>query len=492
LRFRLRDSPASGRLNTVHHESDVYEALSGASAGGAPQPLAAGAPARLRALLARSGVSPAMLKGAIWSMGGYASGAVASFVVQVILARALQATRYGVYSYLLAWANVAVLVGKLEFDTVAIRFIATYDGQRQDGLLRGFWQYGWRVVSRTTTLIALLAGAAAWLLRQQLHPGIEGGIWAACVLVPLTALLAFSGCTLQGLRRVPQSQLPQLVLRPVLFGAGIVLVGSGLGMRLGAGGAVALNAVATAVALAVSLVLLRRAAPASAIVAPPVFDAATWMRTVRGYILISAAQLVLSQQADILVVGTVLSSRDAGLYSVASQLTSLVGLGAAAVIFVALPAVTDLYARRKHAEFQHLVVRTVQACAAVSVPVVVLLLVAGRVVLRIYGAEFTEAYPILLLLSIAGLAGWTIGIPGSLLPATGHEWQASRVIVATALLNLALTFVLTPKFGVVGAATATLVAQLTRVGVLRWYAWRYLGVTTLFWLPAEQRIREDV
>jgi O-antigen/teichoic acid export membrane protein len=97
-----------------------------------------------------------------------------------------------------------------------------------------------------------------------------------------------------------------------------------------------------------------------------------------------------------------------------------------------------------------------------------------------------------LLLSIAGLAGWTIGIPGSLLPATGHEWQASRVIVATALLNLALTFVLTPKFGVVGAATATLVAQLTRVGVLRWYAWRYLGVTTLFWLPAEQRIREDV
>ena len=86
--------------------------------------------------------------------------------------------------------------------------------------------------------------------------------------------------------------------------------------------------------------------------------------------------------------------------------------------------------------------------------------------------------------------GWTIGLPGSLLPATGHEWQASRVIVATALLNLALTFVLTPTFGIVGAATATVVAQLVRVGVLRWYAWRYLGVTTLLWLPAERRVRE--
>src|SRR5205823_5540381 len=401
--------------HTVHQESEAYETLSGATAEAAPPPLVAGPaprPLRLSAVFARIGVSPAMVKGAVWSMGGYGAGAVASFVVQVILARALEATRYGVYSYLLAWVNVAVLAGKLEFDTVAIRFIATYDGQRQDGLLRGFWQYGWRVVSRTTTGIALLAGGAAWLLRRQLHPGIEGGIWAACVLVPLTALLAFSGCTLQGFRRVPQSQLPQLLLRPVLFGGGVVLVGSGLGIPLGAGGAVALNALATAVALGVSLFFLRRAAPASALAATPAFDTATWMRTVRGYIIISAAQLVLSQQSDILVVGTVLSARDAGLYSVASQLTGLVGLGAAAVIFVALPAVADLHAR------------------------------------------------------------------------------ARRVIVATALLNLALTFVLTPTFGIVGAATATVVAQLVRVGVLRWYAWRYLGVTTLLWLPAERRVRE--
>src|SRR5207237_843661 len=208
--------------HTVHQESEAYETLSGATAEAAPPPLVAGPaprPLRLSAVFARIGVSPAMVKGAVWSMRGYGAGAVASFVVQVILARALEATRYGVYSYLLAWVNVAVLAGKLEFDTVAIRFIATYDGQRQDGLLRGFWQYGWRVVSRTTTGIALLAGGAAWLLRRQLHPGIEGGIWAACVLVPLTALLAFSGCTLQGFRRVPQSQLPQPLRRPWPWGS---------------------------------------------------------------------------------------------------------------------------------------------------------------------------------------------------------------------------------------------------------------------------------
>src|SRR5438477_9788333 len=87
--------------HTVHQESEAYETLSGATAEAAPPPLVAGPaprPLRLSAVFARIGVSPAMVKGAVWSMGGYGAGAVASFVVQVILARALEATRYGVRS----------------------------------------------------------------------------------------------------------------------------------------------------------------------------------------------------------------------------------------------------------------------------------------------------------------------------------------------------------------------------------------------------------
>src|SRR5439155_68369 len=80
----------------------------GTRAGAAAAPgLPLGLPTYLAALQARFGVTPAMVKGAGWSIGGTASGAVASFVVQIILARALEATRYGVYSYLLAWVNVA-------------------------------------------------------------------------------------------------------------------------------------------------------------------------------------------------------------------------------------------------------------------------------------------------------------------------------------------------------------------------------------------------
>ena len=73
-------------------------------------------------------------------------------------------------------------------------------------------------------------------------------------------------------------------------------------------------------------------------------------------------------------------------------------LGAQAVIFVVLPMVSDLHARGRRAELQALVVRTVQGCAAMSIPVVALLLVGGRTVLHAYGSAFLDAYPILAVL----------------------------------------------------------------------------------------------
>ena len=225
--------------------------------------------------------------------------------------------------------------------------------------------------------------------------------------------------------------------------------------------------------------------------AAPASDTATWMRAARGFMVIAAAQLVLSQQADVLVVGTLLGPREAGLYNAAAQLSTLISLGAAAVIFVVLPVVSALHVQRRRAELQRLVVRTVQGCAAASVPVLVLMIAAGPVVLRAYGRAFVDAYPVLLVLSSEQLVGATIGIiAGYLLTMTGHEWEASRVMVGTALLNLTLTFVLTPVFGSTGAALATLAAQVTRVGLLCWYAQRCLGVIVLPYLPARRRVAE--
>jgi len=406
----------------------------------------------------------------------------------MLLARALAATRYGVYSYVLAWVNFAVILSKLEFDNAALRYVAAYEGTGRDGLLAGFLRYGWRVVGWAALSIALVGGGAAWIWRAHLPAGLAETILAAMVLMPLTALLAYSSSILQALRRVPQAQLPQVVLRPVLFGGAILVMVSVFNLQLGAGSAVALNAGATVIALALSLFLLANAVPATVKDAAPVFEPKAWLGTVRGLMIIALGQLVLSYQTDVLVVGTLLGAREAGLYSAASGLTAFLALAANGISFVVFPIISQLSARGSHKDLQRLVVRTVQGSMAVTIPAAIVLCAAGPLVLHWYGPSFAGAAPVLFLLTAGWVAGLTVGgLASFLLITSGHERIASRVAVFVAGFNLLLSLILTPLFGVIGAAVATMAAAWVRSALLYWYASRTIHVSVMPFLPRERR-----
>ncbi|HEX9349020.1 MAG TPA: oligosaccharide flippase family protein [Gemmatimonadales bacterium] len=438
-----------------------------------------GLAARLRAL--------PVLRRTVLAIGGNVAGAAASFLTQMLLARSLAATRYGVYSYVLAWVNFAVLLSKLEFDSAALRYVAAYEGTGRDGLLAGFLRFGWRAVAWTAGSIALIGGSVAWLWRAHLPAGASDTILAAMVLMPLTALLSYSSSILQGLRRVPQAQLPQAVLRPVLFGAALLVMVSVLNRQPSAGSAVALNAFATVIAFGLSLFLVARAVPRAVKNAALMFEPKAWMSTVRGLMIIALGQLVLSYQTDVLVVGTLLGARDAGLYSAASGLTAVLALAANGISFVVFPIISQLSARGSHHELQRLVVRTVQGSMAVTIPAAILLCAAGPLVLHWYGPSFAGAAPVLFLLTAGWVAGLTVGgLASFLLIASGHERIASRVAIFIAAFNLTLSLILTPLFGLVGAAVATMAAAWIRAGLLYWYASRTLNVAVLPFLPRER------
>jgi O-antigen/teichoic acid export membrane protein len=67
---------------------------------------------------------------------------------------------------------------------------------------------------------------------------------------------------------------------------------------------------------------------------------------------------------------------------------------------------------------------------------------------------------------IAGL----VGAVGPLLNMTGHEAVGARAIAAGAVVNLILNLILVPQFGMMGAASATLVAAVV------WYSLISIGI----------------
>lgn len=447
-------------------------------------PAATGGPgaliARVRGVLRGDDMEGTLARGALWAFGINVAGTIAAFGVQLVLARSLGEAHYGIYIYTLGWLNVVLLVAKLDWDHVSLRYLSAYSALHDWSLLRGFLRRSDVIVGATAGGAALLAAAAVWLFRSRLPPSLVAAYWASCALLPVTAFLQVKSTSLQGLRRVVASQAPQGVLRPVLFALGLVVLAFGIGTQLTAALAIVINLAATAVVLVVAGWLLHRAVPAPARHAPPAYATREWLGVSGGMLAISAAQLVLSQNFDIVVVGSLLGTTQAGYYGAATQLAMLCHFGVNAILFMTTPLISELFAAGDRGALQRLITFTSRLNVAVSLPVALALLLGGRLVLRWYGPSFVAGYPVLVVLLGSQLAGTALGsLAGFLMSMTGHQNRAAVIIGLSAVLYLALTFVFTLAFGAVGTAFATLIALLTRGIVLDRDIRKRLGIEVL-------------
>jgi O-antigen/teichoic acid export membrane protein len=466
---------------------DVPDEAPSGAIGASDAPARGERPTRIRDILERvrqrfagEGTGGTMARGALWSFGINVASMALGLGVQVLLARTLGKENYGLYIYALAWMNVALLAAKLEFDTNAMRFIGAYTGTGNWSMLRGFLQRSRQVVGFASIAVAVSCAAAVWLFRASLRPELAASYLFACALLVVTALIQLEAASLQAFRRVLAAQLPNMIVRPILFAGAMAISTYVLGIRLGAPHAVAMNLAATIVALALTIRYRRAATPPEVSRSKPTYQTGVWVHASGGFLLINTAQLVLSSQSDVLVVGTLLGTSEAGLYGVASQLANLIGFGVVALMFVVAPMISNLHAAKRHADLQRLVTMTVRASAAVSLPVLLGLLLLGRFVLGWFGPTFVNAYPILLILSVGAIIASIVGLlAGFIMTMTGHQYQAGVIISITAGLNLLLSFVLTPRFGALGAATATAIATVARTGVLSVYIWRKLRIRVL-------------
>lgn len=420
------------------------------------------------------GLVDSLARGSLWSLSLNVLGTAISFGNQILLARTLTVAEYGAYLYVLAGMNVALIFGRLEFDVAAVRFIGALTGNAQWAAVRGFLRRSRQIVTASSLGIGAVGAVLAWWLAP---PALVRAYWVACALLPATALVLLHGAYLQGLRRVREAQTPNLLVRPVLLGVGVAAVAWLIGRPIDAAATLAINLGATTVALGVALWFLKGALPVEARTAAPVYETRLWVTTSGGFMLMSVAQLALAQQTDLIVVGSFIGTHLAGLYGAAAQLTALISFGTIAIMFVALPIISDLHARGRRAELQRLVLVLTAGNLAAALPVCIGVVAFGRVALGLYGPAYEGAYGVLLILSATNLISAVVGhLAGFLLTMTGHQKQALVAFVGAGLLNLALTSWMTPTFGAEGAATASAIATVVKSLVLVWWAWKYLGI----------------
>jgi O-antigen/teichoic acid export membrane protein len=376
-----------------------------------------------------------------------------TFASFTVLARLLGVESYGVYAVVWSWVSLLSLLAGLGVSQVLLRFVAAYRVQQAHGELRGLLQWGRTLVLRSSLLLVSLVILALWLLRERLDPELLYSFVPACMAVLLFTQSQLNSFALRALRRFALALLPEHLFKPLL------VMGAVAALVHWRGAADAVDAMwVTGFSVLLGLVLmqvwLRARLPAETWRTTPVRHDRDWLRTALPLLVVSGMFLVQAE-TDIVMLGWLAGTAEAGIYSAASRVSGVIAFGLAMVNSIAAPLFSELYAQQRLERLQRLVSLAAVGIGVSVLPLIGFIVFAGEWVLGWFGGEFTAAYPALLILGAGQLVNALCGSVGYLLTMTGNQKTAAIILSVSAGLNVVGNALMIPAFGILGAALTT-------------------------------------
>jgi len=420
----------------------------------------------------------------------YVAGNALGLGVGVVLARMLGPAQYGIYALAMTTATLVGLVTEFGLPTLAMRETGLARASGEWGLLRGL--LGW--ADRTIVALSLGLALAGWGA-VQLLPAARGSafghalLWGV-LLIPVVALGKLRALVLLALDRTYASQLPVLVVRPLLFVAGCLALGWA-GWRFDAARAMAVQVAASTAATLISVAALRRWRPPALALAHPVRAVAAWLHTCVPMGLTESLRLLQGQLA-LLLVGALAGAAAAGVYRVADAVAQVTMLVASITATAATPMFARLHGQGARDDLERVALIGAWAmllgCLALGAPVVLF----GQMVLpRLFGAGFAGSFAVFVVLWLGGAGAAGFGLALSLANMTGHHGVTTRMFALIAVINLALGLVLIPRLGALGGALATVLSLGIGTALCAWLVWRRTGINATVFNPRAAVIVRD-
>ena len=397
------------------------------------------------------------------------------FITTLLLARALSTDGYGAYAYALAWVNLLQIPAMVGFEKLLVRETAVAVEKERWDLLRGLLRWTNIVALLTSVLIACgLASIAAMLMADNNQQKFSA-LLIGSALIPLMALTGLRQAVLRGLKYVVIGQAPEFIIRPILLIA--VILGTTVGLRLDltTSGALVANFLATMIAFILGSLVLGWRIPSQVRLTTPTYRRRAWTQSAAPLLALGLLQ-VANGQIFTLVLGMFHDSATVGIFSVTSRLSSLASLFLLSFNAALAPTFATLYVRGDLDRLQKLVTQSSWLMCLLSLPIILIFVVAGEFLLEQFGSDYVEGYASLIILGVGVFFSSAMGSVGLLLTMTGNERDAGIVIGTLLLGNILLSLVLIPTYGVVGAATATTVYLVFSNLLLGFFVFRRTGI----------------
>ncbi|WP_336136879.1 lipopolysaccharide biosynthesis protein [Natronomonas amylolytica] len=391
--------------------------------------------------------------GAVVTSGGVSGQRVLMTAVEVILARGLGPTAYGVYA--LAWRITQLLVKLVTFGSVPAlqRYLPAYEGDPGRRSAVAGLAYA------TTLTFGAAIAVGIWLAAPQINaltvaqPSFVPTMRAFGVLVGLLGVVTVGSAVFRAVGSARGEVTFNKLLRPAarLVGA-VAALGAGYSV-VGVAGAIV---VATGL-LAVAVVPLSSRVTG---ITPSLRGARREAGRFYNHaapVAMSSLGKVFQNRIDVLLVGALLSAVAAGVYNAVLVLIAIAWIPLLSFNQLLPPVASDLYADGRTGTLNAVYSSVTRLIVTTVVPILAVLVV--------YGPTYTQGYVPLVVYLGGVFVGSAVGATGWLLMMTDHQYARMALDWLLAALNVGLTYAFVLRFGLVGAALGTSLAIAIQNGI---------------------------
>lgn len=377
------------------------------------------------------------------------------FSIMALLARLTGAEQFGIFVFVIAWLNIVTLVAKMGLDTTVVRYASQYQSQEEFALWRGLLHRSSSICLMSSLLCTGIGVLIVKVISIYLSNDFRMTFFIACVILPIAALSSIRQAALQALGYAVRAQAPELIIKPIFFLIFFMLfywVQNNKGLM--AQDIMMANLAACSVAFLWGVFWLNHYLPDKVKNCAPSYATKEWITVAIPMIAVLGANSLINL-TDTIIVGMILGSKEAGVYSVASRIAVLMQFGVNALQIVAAPMIASFYTQKNYAELQKLLHLTAIGGVAFALPIWIGLLIWAKAVLSLFGAEFAVGYSALIILGFAQLANAFTGLTGLVMTMTGHQVFFMKVLAGSALSNIVIMVLFVYLWGIIGASLAT-------------------------------------
>ena len=446
---------------------------------------AAGPVARLRSMLGRflgglrGGSSEASvtrrLAGTIFIIR--VVSAAMAYLSQILLARWMGGSDYGVYVYVWTW--VLLLGSMMDFgiSASAQKIIPEYRTRGEHALLRGFLSGSRWMTFVVSSMASLLLAGLITLLAPRIAAGDIVPLYIGCVTLPAFVVAN----TQDGIARshdwMRLGLMPQFIVRQSLI-IGFTAGAFALGFHLGATAAMLASAAAVWIAMIGQMMVLNHRLDGHIEPGPNAYDFRGWLAISLPILLVEGFYLLLSY-TDVLMLQQYRSSEEVGVYFAVVKTLALVSFIHYAMSATTAHRFAEYHALGDKARLSAYVAHAIKWTFWPSLAATILLLASGKPLLWLFGPQFVVGYDIMFIAAIGLVVRSAIGPVERLLNMLGHQHICALAYALAFVMNVVLCIALVPRFGGHGAAAATSISLVFETVLLFWIVRRRLGLHVL-------------